>query len=163
MGKDYVKVISPVEEDYSFCFWEKCRTGRLPTAGDCKGPEYDCSFTFDIGYAWQLRAKIQEYAGIPQSFWHGPSRYTLFNTFQESFLKAIPVVFSKHGFKAGQLTAIGYARRPSKGKWDFTFTGANVKIDENFILAKLMDREMFETEIWQEAIKLTAAEFEYAV
>lgn len=152
VGKDFVKVISPISADGTYQFWEQCRTGRMPLKGECKGEEYNCSFTFDIGYPWRLKSTIQNYGG-PALGWEANGR-AFFADFRKIFIQAVPTVFARRNFKPGALTAVGYGRRPSKGKWDFTFTGVNVKIEENFILAKLMDKEQFEAEIWQEAIRL---------
>jgi hypothetical protein len=160
VGKDFVRVISPIGADGSYQFWTPCRTGKMPLTGECKGPEYDLSFTFNLGYAWEFKRRVEKYLGTCPAQ-RGMQRGQWVQ-FQEAIISVIPDIFGKHGFSVGQLTAIGYARRPNKGKWDFSFTGINVKIPSNFILAKLMGHELFEDEVWLAALKQMFAEEQIA-
>ena len=150
---DFLHVIAPVNTDGSFQFWEPVRTGKLPREGKCEGEEFSHSFTFMLGYSWEMQRKIESVLGyIPPYGWYNLRTRQIFET---EFLLAVPLVMERRGFKAGPLTAIGSARRPSKGAWDFTFKGVNIQIPENFILAKLMDKEEFESEIWVQAVRAT--------
>ena len=147
---DFVHVVAPVLPDGAHRFWTPCRTGKLPTEGKCEGGAYAQSFSFLTGHNWEMQRKIEAVLGYKPT--HGWYNLRTQNDFRRQFLLAIPRVMERHGFKTGRLTAIGTARRPSKGAWEFTTKGGNVQITEHFILAKLMDKEVFEADIWVEAV-----------
>lgn len=149
---DRLDTISPVSEDGSFKFWEPCRTGKMPIEGKCTGEEFAQSFTYPFGTNWQVNRVIRDTLGFePKWGWYNQETY---RRFQKYFLLALPIVFERHGFKPGKVTALGVARRPTKGAWEFRLTGGNIILEHNFILAKLMGQEVFEREIWQEAIQM---------
>jgi hypothetical protein len=153
---DFLHVLSPVKEDGSFQFWTPCRTGKLPVEGKPEGEGFERSFTFISGHSWEMQRRIETTLGYKPAWgwWSLRARWK----FEQNFIAALPVVMQRHGFPTGQLTAVGTARRPSKGAWEFTFKGGNIQITENFILAKLMDKDVFETDIWLEAVLQTFPE-----
>lgn len=150
MKSDSLTVISPVGTDGSFQFWERCRTGKMPLEGKPEGLGYDQSFTFAAGHQWEIQRKIVDVLGYAPA-WGWYTRQTYFD-FQKQFLLAIPIIMQRHGFRTGELRAVGRARRPNKGAWSFTMHSGNIQITENFILAKLMGREIFEADILRTAV-----------
>lgn len=147
---DRLDVYSEVGKDGSFQFWTPCRTGKLPRQGKCDGPEFDKSLTFTIPPQYSARKEVEKRLGSQAWYRYGRQEHT---AMQKAYLVAINRIFKKHGFK-GKVTAVGVARRPSKKAWEFSLTGAKFTINQNFVLAKLMDQADFEKEIWDRAVKI---------
>lgn len=153
---DRILVASPLGPNGSYKLFDEVncghvKPGRVPRAGDCNGPEYAQSFTFNYPTFSEVRRRIESHIG-KFSRWDSFSRSDYLN-FCTEFLKHIKVVMEGKGFN-GEVVVLGRANRPAKRAWEFTVTGANYKVDQNFILAKLMGQELFEELIWREACRV---------
>jgi hypothetical protein len=143
-----IPVISPIDKDGSFQFWDRCRTGKMPREGK---PD-KASLTFDLGYSyWDWRREVDARVGIPNTAFFTSDH---FRKMQKTVFRATIKVMKRHGF-TGTCKAVGIARRDNKRPWEFSLRGVNFTCDEHFILAKLMDKDQFRNEIWNETIRMT--------
>lgn len=147
MAVNRMHVSSALDElgRYQFYDWLSGYRGKLPKPSYCDSDSYGPSlqFGFDI---YDVRAR---YESLVNSTWK--LNRGNFASLNNLFLQNARQVFEDYGFE-GTLLATGLALRDSKKPWTFRLTGCNFKPYDNFILAKLMGKEIFEDEIWNRVI-----------